>query len=491
MTSKVQGIFSPTINYEVLEASGEVDGKAVLAKVRGEFFFPDGTSRNNRHYPKPVWEKTLADENVRERLMNKRMFGTISHDQALDDQALLDGKVSHIVTALRIENGKGMGEAIIINTPAGRILDTVMRAGAKMFVSSRASGGYNGTKDGVPIVDAETYNLETFDFVMEPGFLKANPKIVEALSKEDLKESGLEEGLLDSKIPETINGDGVRNRRSTDQPGNKIPGERNMDPKETKELVESLNGQVVAANKRADEAVDALSKARGDLVTANEAKGKLETDSKAMKEKDVKQLDQIKGLESSLKHLEGLGDPAKIAAAVKQADSFTTKLEKLLIKDFKTVGEQMEFAAKVVKEFGDYARIKRVYEVADGLADDLLALGSRKEIKAALESSAKVYSLIKSRQIRERSARLANRYEVPASSVEALFKKGLSVREVKDTLKSLRESAGMSRFRNSSSRQDEGGKGGKGGKDDLPFANMSEGSSAQRLLSRVQGHRAP
>ena len=124
-------------------------------------------------------EKVCNNPNVRKRLEERRMFGTIGHEQKLGDCAVLDGKISHIITNIGIFNGQGIGEALIIDTPAGRILNTLLRAGLKIFVSSRADGSYKGEDKGMRIVDPDTYQIEGWDFVLDPGFLQANPSLVE------------------------------------------------------------------------------------------------------------------------------------------------------------------------------------------------------------------------------------------------------------------------------------------------------------------------
>ena len=56
--SKVVDIIDPRIKFQLMEDSSEVDGVHILAKVKGQFFVPDGKSRNGRFYPKELWEKT-------------------------------------------------------------------------------------------------------------------------------------------------------------------------------------------------------------------------------------------------------------------------------------------------------------------------------------------------------------------------------------------------------------------------------------------------
>lgn len=176
MTKEIKGLFES--HFKVDESSSEVDGKFIIGKISGQFFVPNGKSRNERFYPSELWERALAAESVQEKIRDRRMFGTISHDQKIDDAAFLEGKFSHIVTKLNPKTG--VGEALILNTPAGNILNTVVRAGSKIFVSSRARGDFAGTHKGLPRVNPDTYCLETFDIVLSPGFLEASPSLQES-----------------------------------------------------------------------------------------------------------------------------------------------------------------------------------------------------------------------------------------------------------------------------------------------------------------------
>ena len=193
MKRKFNDIIDPKLKFELVE-SNAVDGEHILAKVRGVFFCPNGKSRNGRFYEKALWENVLSNPAVNERLQNRNMFGTVGHETTLDDKAVLEGLVSHIVTHLEInENDEGIGEALILNTPAGQTLNTILRAGGKMYVSTRANGTLKGkTSEGLPIVDKDTYDFQTVDFVCRPGFLEANPSLAENLNKliEDNKGNG-------------------------------------------------------------------------------------------------------------------------------------------------------------------------------------------------------------------------------------------------------------------------------------------------------------
>jgi hypothetical protein len=166
----------------------EVDGHNVLGVLSGIFFVPDGRSVNERFYPKEFWESVLSNPEVQNRINDRVMFGTIGHeDKYVDDEDLAKGKVSHIITKLWIDDktGMGMGEALILGTDAGRNLYMLLKAGAKIKISSRAYGDYVQGKfhEGMPIMDADSYRLEGFDVVLLPGFPQTQLSVHESTTK--------------------------------------------------------------------------------------------------------------------------------------------------------------------------------------------------------------------------------------------------------------------------------------------------------------------
>jgi hypothetical protein len=162
---------------------GRVDGKYIIGMVEGQFFKPDGMSRNRRWYPKSLWEKALNSADVKNRFDSSTMFGEIGHsDGPVEDNTLRTGCASHFVDKLWIdEKGRGMGRAYILNTPTGQLLKTYLGAGCKLKVSTRGEGLYKEgeTYEGCPVVDDDSYELQTADFVINPGFLETSATLKE------------------------------------------------------------------------------------------------------------------------------------------------------------------------------------------------------------------------------------------------------------------------------------------------------------------------
>ena len=198
--------FYTTEEYKSVNENYKTNDKApVLGIVEGKSFVLDGVSRNGRFYPKQLWENVLKDPEVIQMLNDKLMFGCIGHPENYTlDELLADGKVSHIVTDIRIGNdGFGYATYEILDTPAGRILNTILRAGSKMKVSTRAFGEFvneykviEGKK--YQVINPKNFKLESIDFVIKPGIADVDVKLIEKLETENkqdlekLKESSIQ-----------------------------------------------------------------------------------------------------------------------------------------------------------------------------------------------------------------------------------------------------------------------------------------------------------
>jgi hypothetical protein len=165
----------------ILVESKERRRPGVLAVVEGTFFVADKPSRNGRVYPRELWENVLSSPDLKRMLQNRLLFGTVGHVEEQLDDLIREGKVSHVVTELKVmPDGSGWGRAEVLDTPVGRVLKTLLESGSKLSVSSKAYGEYDGqTGEGYWRVDPRNFVLERFDFVVDPGFLEAQPKVKE------------------------------------------------------------------------------------------------------------------------------------------------------------------------------------------------------------------------------------------------------------------------------------------------------------------------
>lgn len=191
-----------------LEESSE---KGKLGKViaRGPYARSDKATENKRLYRKHLWDREIGRLN--ENMAARRCFGELDHPA--DGRTKLQ-RVSHLLVGLKVDGHNVVGESEILDTPNGRILKTIMEAGAQVGVSSRGYGSTKTLPDGTEEVQ-EDFKLDTFDFVADPATRTAYPQVFHeelqripegdmGLTVEELKKSypGLVEEMVKDVLAE-------------------------------------------------------------------------------------------------------------------------------------------------------------------------------------------------------------------------------------------------------------------------------------------------
>jgi hypothetical protein len=225
----------------------------VLAVVEGVFFVADKPSRNGRVYPRELWENVLSSPDLKRMLQNRLLFGTVGHVEEQLDDLIREGKVSHVVTELKVmPDGRGWGRAEILDTPVGRVLKTLLESGSKLSVSSKAYGEYEGqTGEGYWRVSPSSFLLERFDFVVDPGFLEAQPQVREVY--ESVVRASCDRDVVSKLIEE---------KSRQEQRIVELLRELEEKDKKLKELEESVNRVTGIRNGLLEKEIEAI----GDLV---------------------------------------------------------------------------------------------------------------------------------------------------------------------------------------------------------------------------------
>lgn len=148
------------------------DGKPKSFRLKGTFQAADTPNGNKRVYPKPVLEGAI--QSVQPVVAERRMLGELDHPS--DAKIHLD-KVSHVVTKLEMtQDGKVYGEAEVLPTASGKILESLLRSGVKLGISSR---GFGSTKPNNGLDEVQNdYKMVTFDMVSDPSTPGAFPQAV-------------------------------------------------------------------------------------------------------------------------------------------------------------------------------------------------------------------------------------------------------------------------------------------------------------------------
>ena len=117
---------------------------------------------NGRVYSRPILEREV--ENYGKLVRERRALGELDHPES----AVINlANAAHLVTEVWWDGDAVMGKVQILNTPAGKILRSLVESGVKLGISSRGMGSVHES-NGKTIVE-EDFQLICFDFVSEPS----------------------------------------------------------------------------------------------------------------------------------------------------------------------------------------------------------------------------------------------------------------------------------------------------------------------------------
>ena len=142
----------------------EKDNGEKTYKIKGVFMQSEVKNRNGRVYPFPVLEKEVTRYN-KDYVNENRAFGELGHP---DGPTVNLERASHMITSLKPEGKNFIGEAKILKTPMGRIVENLMDAGGKLGVSSRGMGSLE-QKNGANYVKNDFYLATAADIVADPS----------------------------------------------------------------------------------------------------------------------------------------------------------------------------------------------------------------------------------------------------------------------------------------------------------------------------------
>ena len=127
---------------------------------------------NGRVYRKETLQREL--QNYQKAISERRSLGELDHP---DDSVINLKNASHLVTKMWWDGDNVMGKIEVLDTPSGRILKDLVKAGVKLGISSRGLGSVKQEK-GETIVE-DDFQLICFDMVSEPStpgaFLRNQP----------------------------------------------------------------------------------------------------------------------------------------------------------------------------------------------------------------------------------------------------------------------------------------------------------------------------
>ena len=119
-------------------------------------------NQNGRVYPRPILEREIM--NYQKLIRENRALGECDHP----DSSVIELKnASHIVREAYMKGDDVYGKIEILNTPSGKIIQSLIESGVTLGISSRGVGS-TVSKDGHQYVQ-DDFQLICFDMVSEPS----------------------------------------------------------------------------------------------------------------------------------------------------------------------------------------------------------------------------------------------------------------------------------------------------------------------------------
>ena len=143
------------INESREENNGKIVLKGVLQKA-------ETLNQNGRVYPEAILGREVR--NYQKFIKESRALGECDHP----DSSVVELKnVSHIVREAYMDGDICYGSVELLDTPAGKILQSLVEAGVTLGISSRGVGSTK--RDGDYQVVQDDFQLICWDFVSEPS----------------------------------------------------------------------------------------------------------------------------------------------------------------------------------------------------------------------------------------------------------------------------------------------------------------------------------
>lgn len=188
-----------TLNGNKLEyqrlSPEEMKERGILGRLIGVCADTISPTRNGRKYSESLWEKVFDNPIMKEKIKNKVCYGELNHP--FDGREEVDmEKIAINLTEQPKKNKDGKLVAVfdVLDTPNGRVLDTLARYGSVMGVSSRGNGDTFVNRDGDEEVNEDTYECTGFDIVPVPAVESARLQYVtESLNNKSLKQALMEQ----------------------------------------------------------------------------------------------------------------------------------------------------------------------------------------------------------------------------------------------------------------------------------------------------------
>jgi hypothetical protein len=141
-----------------------VNGKKTLY-IQGPFLQTETTNRNNRRYGRVVMEREVK-RYTEQYICKGRALGELGHP---DGPTVNLDRVSHKIISLEQRGNDFIGKAQVLSTPMGKIVESLLKDGVCLGVSSRGIGSVRQNPAGYMEVGEDFMLATAADIVADPS----------------------------------------------------------------------------------------------------------------------------------------------------------------------------------------------------------------------------------------------------------------------------------------------------------------------------------
>ena len=163
-----------TDNIEyVVEEKNLKNGAEKRMWIVGEYMMAGDKNKNGRIYD--LGEMTReVNRYTKEFIGNNRAMGELNHPTSAEVDL---ERSCHLVTELKMDRNVAMGKSMVLSTPCGKILESLINDGVQVGVSSRALGKLIPMEGISETNKVQDMRLIAVDCVADPSYPKAFVKV--------------------------------------------------------------------------------------------------------------------------------------------------------------------------------------------------------------------------------------------------------------------------------------------------------------------------
>ena len=157
---------APEEQFEYIEEQKNLKGQSRLI-IKGPYMECEMVNKNQRIYTESDMAREV-DRYNREMVETKRALGELNHPASAEVDL---ERACHMVTSLRKDGKTIWGESVVLSTPTGQIVRSLINDGVKVGMSSRALGQLEEQSNGINRVNE--MRLIAVDCVADPSCPRA------------------------------------------------------------------------------------------------------------------------------------------------------------------------------------------------------------------------------------------------------------------------------------------------------------------------------